>query len=70
MRLETLFEVIFVKAHRIFRQKIVRHPGIEPGPPRWKRGAIATRLMARSESNNVLWKMNLPKIKGLKLTFF
>ena len=24
----------------------VRHPGIEPGPPRWQRGIIATRLMA------------------------
>ena len=24
----------------------MRHPGIEPGPPRWQRGIIATRLMA------------------------
>ena len=62
MRLETLFEVIFVKAHRIFRQKIVRHPGIEPGPPRWKRGAIATRLMARSVVENELTKNQRSKI--------
>ena len=26
----------------------MRHPGIEPGPPRWQRGIIATRLMALS----------------------
>ena len=24
----------------------MRRPGIEPGPPRWQRGIIATRLMA------------------------
>ena len=24
----------------------VRHPGVEPGPPRWQRGIIAARLMA------------------------
>mgnify|MGYP007011237169 CR=1 FL=1 len=23
----------------------MRHPGIEPGPPRWQRGIITTRLM-------------------------
>ena len=27
------------------RQKRMRHPGIEPGPPRWQRGIITTRLM-------------------------
>ena len=25
----------------------MRHPGIEPGPPRWQRGIITTRLMTR-----------------------
>ena len=29
------------------KNKNVRHPGIEPGPPRWQRGIIATRLMAQ-----------------------
>ena len=24
----------------------MRHPGVEPGPPRWQRGIIAARLMA------------------------
>ena len=28
----------------------MRHPGIEPGPPRWQRGIIATRLMAQESS--------------------
>ena len=25
----------------------MRHPGVEPGPPRWQRGIITARLMAR-----------------------
>ena len=24
----------------------LRHPGVEPGPPRWQRGIITARLMA------------------------
>ena len=27
------------------REPKMRHPGIEPGPPRWQRGIITTRLM-------------------------
>ena len=26
--------------------KKLRHPGVEPGPPRWQRGIITARLMA------------------------
>ena len=32
--------------HRGWRT--VRHPGIEPGPPRWQRGIITTRLMTHA----------------------
>ena len=27
------------------KKRNMRHPGIEPGPPRWQRGIITTRLM-------------------------
>ena len=30
------------------REPKMRHPGIEPGPPRWQRGIITTRLMTHA----------------------
>ena len=34
-----------IKIGKSSGQKQLRHPGIEPGPPRWQRGIITTRLM-------------------------
>ena len=31
--------------------KKMRHPGVEPGPPRWQRGIMAARLMAQLSSD-------------------
>ena len=45
----------FTKKNFFSTIKKVRHPGVEPGPPRWQRGIIAARLMAqshRTESNH------------------
>ena len=39
-------EHIFI-TRRSLKKKNVRHPGVEPGPPRWQRGIITARLMAR-----------------------
>jgi hypothetical protein len=43
----------------------MRHPGIEPGPPRWQRGIITTRLMTLwlgSEAGR--WHSGRPGLDG------